>query len=471
MLSLPLLLIGGLLVLAAVTYLLRTWDRAVALVAAALLGVTALTLWFMDLSVPVQSLPLIGRSVALGAPLERLGFALQLQAATTPVLAACFALTAVAFALAARVSQGHTFVPIALVLLAGYTGVITMVSAPLPPLLMAPLVLVGLSCVSAFILQAGRLQHPAGPLRLIVPPVLAFPLFVLAAWYLDQAPLNPQDTSMQVAAAQLIMLGMVLLLAPVPLHGAQPAAMQSAPPVVAALVLLLYQFTVVNLFFRLQTDYLFLTAYAPLSTWFSLAGAATAVWGGIAAAGTNQAGRLWGYAALHDWGLLIMVMGIPGLPTLPLALFLLNLRAISMMTTAAGLSVLEQHAGGLEPRRLQGAGTRLPWNSAAVLLGGLGLAGFPLSAGFTGHWAAIQVIAGVNWRPAVIVLLASGGAIFGYIRLARVLFGPLENRALVRERPLSAFVAVAALLLAVGLAVAPQLLDQPIARALLGFGS
>ena len=39
------------------------------------------------------------------------------------------------------------------------------------------------------------------------------------------------------------------------------------------------------------------------------------------------------------------------------------------MTTAAGLSVLEQHAGGLEPRRLQGAGTRLPWNSAAVLLG------------------------------------------------------------------------------------------------------
>ncbi|MCB0072476.1 MAG: hypothetical protein KDE20_13500 [Caldilineaceae bacterium] len=471
MLSLPLLLIGGLLVLAAVTYLLRTWDRAVALVAAALLGVTALALWFMDLSVPVQTLPLVGRSVGLLAPLERLGFAMQLQAATAPVLAACFALTAVAFALAARVSQGHTFVPIALVLLAGYTGVITMVSAPLPPLLMAPLFLVGLSCVSAFILQAGRLQHPAGPLRLIVPPVLAFPLFVLAAWYLDQAPLNPQDTSMQVAAAQLIMLGMVLLLAPVPLHGAQPAAMQSAPPVVAALVLLLYQFTVVNLFFRLQSDYLFLTAYAPLATWFSLAGAATAVWGGIAAAGTNQAGRLWGYAALHDWGLLIMVMGIPGLPTLPLALFLLNLRAISMMTTAAGLSVLEQHAGGLEPRRLQGAGTRLPWNSAAVLLGGLGLAGFPLSAGFTGHWAAIQVIAGVNWRPAVIVLLASGGAIFGYIRLARVLFGPLENRALVRERPLSAFVAVAALLLAVGLAVAPQLLDQPIARALLGFGS
>jgi multicomponent Na+:H+ antiporter subunit D len=324
--------------------------------------------------------------------------------------------------------------------------------------------------VSAFVLQAGRLQHPAGPLRMIVPPVLAFPLFVLSAWYLDQAPLNPQDNSMQVAAAQLMMLGMLLLLAPVPLHGVQPTAMQSAPPVVAALVLLLYQFTVVHLYFGLQVDYPFLLEFSSLPTWFAAAGAATAIWGGIAAAGTNHAGRLWGYAALHDWGLLIMIMGIPGPATLPLALFVLKLRAISMLTTAAGLSVLEQHAGGLEPRRLQGAGTRLPWNSAAVLLGGLGLAGFPLSAGFTGHWAAIQVIANVDWRPAVLVLLASGGAIFGFIRLARTLFGPLDNRALVREQPMSALVAVVALLLSVGLAVAPQLLDQPIARALLAFG-
>lgn len=470
MLSLPFVLIGVLLILAAVTYLLRGWDRGVALTAAGVVGLMALLLWFMDFGVTSFDLPLLARGVDLNMPLERLGFAWQVPASTTPILAASFGLTAVAFLLSARVSQGHTFVPIALVLLAGYTGVITMVSAPLPPVLMVPLFLVGLSCVSAFVLQAGRLQHPAGPLRMIVPPVLAFPLFVLSAWYLDQAPLNPQDNSMQVAAAQLMMLGMLLLLAPVPLHGVQPTAMQSAPPVVAALVLLLYQFTVVHLYFGLQVDYPFLLEYSSLPTWFAAAGAATAIWGGIAAAGTNHAGRLWGYAALHDWGLLIMIMGIPGPATLPLALFVLNLRAISMLTTAAGLSVLEQHAGGLEPRRLQGAGTRLPWNSAAVLLGGLGLAGFPLSAGFTGHWAAIQVIANVDWRPAVLVLLASGGAIFGFIRLARTLFGPLENRALVREQPMSALVAVVALLLSVGLAVAPQLLDQPIARALLAFG-
>jgi formate hydrogenlyase subunit 3/multisubunit Na+/H+ antiporter MnhD subunit len=121
--------------------------------------------------------------------------------------------------------------------------------------------------------------------------------------------------------------------------------------------------------------------------------------------------------------------------------------------------------------RVQGAGSRLPWNSAAFLLGGLGLAGFPLSAGFTGHWAALQIVAESDWRPAAVILLASAGTIFGYIRLARALFGPLENRFLTRELPVNILLALFVLLFSVGLAVAPQLMDVPIGRALLSFGS
>ena len=466
----PLLLIAGLLTLAAVTYIVRGWDRIVALVAALVTGALAYLIWQIDLAEPVLTLPLLNRPLDMSAPFERLGFGLALQQSSAPILAGSLALAAVAFLLAARVSQGHTFVPLSLALLAGYATMLLTVAGPLPPLLVAPLFLIGLACLSAFILQAGRLEHPAGPLRMLVPPVLAFPLFLIAAWYLEQLPLNPQDQAATQAAVQLLSLGLLLLMAPVPLHSFQPAAMQSAPPVVAALVLLLYQIAVIHLYFQLATTYAGIMDFTSLLTWFSLAGVVTAVWGGLAAAGTNHAGRLWGYAALHDWGLLMMILAIPGASTLPLVLFYLTLRAISMMSAAAGLSVLEEHVGGMEPRRLAGAGTRLPWNSAVLLLGGLGLAGFPLSAGFTGHWAAIQAIALNDWRPAVAVLLASGGAIFGFIRLARLLFGPLENRAIRRERPLSTAVAVLALVLAVSLAIAPQLLDAPITRALLAFG-
>jgi NADH:ubiquinone oxidoreductase subunit 2 (subunit N) len=92
-----------------------------------------------------------------------------------------------------------------------------------------------------------------------------------------------------------------------------------------------------------------------------------------------------------------------------------------------------------------------------------------LSAGFTGHWAALQVVAETDWRPAAVVLIASAGAILGYVRLARVLFGPLENRMMARENGINISLAVVALVISIGFAVAPQLLDHPISRALIAF--
>ncbi|HMN29522.1 MAG TPA: proton-conducting transporter membrane subunit, partial [Caldilineaceae bacterium] len=228
----------------------------------------------------------------------------------------------------------------------------------------------------------------------------------------------------------------------------------------------LYQLAVLHLFFRLLLLYPFVEQNGILYEWLTVAGMATAVWGGLAAAGSSQPGRLWGYAALHDWGLIILVLAIPGLRSWLLVLFLFSVRAVSMLTCATGLATLEERIGELTPERLRGVATRLPWSSAAFLLGGLGLTGFPLSAGFTGHWAALQLIAERDWQPAAVVLLASGGAIFSFIRLARELYGPLQNRQLPREGMAGAVFAIVLLLLSVGLAVVPQWLDTPIPRTL-----
>jgi multicomponent Na+:H+ antiporter subunit D len=121
------------------------------------------------------------------------------------------------------------------------------------------------------------------------------------------------------------------------------------------------------------------------------------------------------------------------------------------------------------PEQLQGAGSRLPWSSAAFLLGSLGLAGFPLSAGFTGHWAALQIVADSDWRVAAAVLIASGGVVFGFVRLVRILFGPLQDHFLPRERLIGAVVAVIALLISASMAISPQLLEGPVTWALVAF--
>ena len=113
----------------------------------------------------------------------------------------------------------------------------------------------------------GRMTHPTGPLRSLIPPVVAFPFFLIAYWYAEQIPLNPQDVEFVRKASQALGLGMVLILAPVPLHGAQPATARYAPPVAAALLLLLYQMALLQLFFRVMALYPFLTWYGSFGGW------------------------------------------------------------------------------------------------------------------------------------------------------------------------------------------------------------
>lgn len=469
--NLPGLLVIVVAVTALACFLVRKWMRLSCLIAALVCGVLGLWLWQIDLLDPIRPLPLSTRAIDLSAPLERWGFTFQLQSAAIPILVVSFLVTAGAALLALHTHQGEGFAPFALGLLLGYLLLALLAAGPLPPALLIPLFLVALSALSVFMLQAGRLNQSTGPLRMMLPTLLAFPLFLLAFWYVDQMPLNPQDDAAQKVAGQLLSIGFLLLLAPVPLHSAQPVAAQSAPPIVTTFVTLLYQFAVVHLFFRLYNAYPFLAQATHFTDWLTWAGLATAVWGGIAAAGTTNPGRLWGYAALHDWGIILLVLAVPSPRSWTLALFLLGLRAVSMFTAGAGLALIEERSERFVPEQLQGIGNRLPWNCAAFLLGGLGLVGFPLSAGFTGHWAALQAIAESDWRPAAVVLLASGGAIYGFIRLARTLFGALNNRYLPREGAVSAILAILVLLLSVSLAVAPQLLENPVTRTLTALSS
>lgn len=467
--NLPILLIGALLALTLVTFLLRNFQLITGIVA--MVSTAGLATWFWQLnsSAPLTSIPFFGIPVDMSDTVERFGFTLQLQSGAVPILSGTMGLAALAFLLSLRTDHGASFVPSALALVTGYVTLALLTSGPLAPALLAPVFLIALSSLSVFVFHAGRPIRSDGPLRLLIPPALALPLFLVAAWYIAQIPLNPQDASATQTAAQLLAIGILLLLAPAPLHSALPDTAEVAPPIVTALLTLLYQLALLHLIFRLISAFPFITQETTIGVWLTWAGLATAVWGGVAAAGTSHPGRLWGYAALHDWGVILMVLAVPGVTSWPLVLFLYSLRTVSMLTAAVGLSVLESETNGFNADRLEGIGGRMPWNCAAYLLGGLGLAGFPLSAGFTGHWAALQIVALDDWLIAAIVLFAAGGVVFGYIRIARLLFGPIGEQGILRENPLSAIYAIVGILVSASLALAPQLLDGAISQALRAF--
>jgi formate hydrogenlyase subunit 3/multisubunit Na+/H+ antiporter MnhD subunit len=463
-------LLFGLYVFAAgASYILRERTRLVAIAGAGAAAVLALWVWSLNLSLPIWVLP-TGWSVDLEAPLAFSDYSLQLQADNAPIVAIYLGITALTLLLSVLRDQDKAFPALVWVILGGYTALALFANAPASPIVIAPALLVILTALSIFVLHGRRSVDSAGALRSLLPPILAAPLFLVGGWWIEQIPLNPQDLAITQAAGTLFGLGILLLLTPFPLHGMWPASSESAPPVAMLFVSLVYQLAVLYLAAQTLSAFPFVVRQSEWSLWMSALGLATAVWGGVTAIGSTHAGRLWGYAAIHDWGLIVVALASPGLRSWTLVLFLFGLRIISMTTTAAGLSTIERQTGSLEMERLRSVGLRMPWNSAAVLLGGLGLVGFPLTAGFAGHWAALQSLAVVDWRPAMAIVVASIGAILAFVRLARFMFGMQDARPAVRENPLDVVIAVGALIITLIVATTPQLLSLLITRALAAFG-
>jgi multicomponent Na+:H+ antiporter subunit D len=344
-----------------------------------------------------------------------------------------------------------------------------MVDAPISPVFLAPVAIAILMTVSVFPIQAGITGEALGSLRAILPPILATPFILLAAWNMEQVPLNPQDIRLAAGGAQLLGVGLLVLLAPVPIHSAQPQLGESSPPIAMALTILLYQTLALFLYFQATTSFPLLFGSTALNVWLTSTATITLVWGGVAAAAASHPGRLLGYAMLHDWGLILLLLAGSDDRSRPMVVSLFALRILSTMSAATGLAQLRQAAGSLEPDSLQGVGARLPWSTAAFLLGSLGLAGFPLTAGFSGHWSAIQALAEGDWRFAAVVLIASGSVIFGFVRMVGIFFGRLDNSHLPRERPMGVVFSVVAILLVTGMAIVPQLFEGPISRTLLSF--
>lgn len=439
------------LLAALLVYLLRRWP----LPSSVLAGTVALALGLLLWRWPNDTLvSFLGRVVRVDAPMIALGQVFVMQPTAQWVIGFLALALAVAYLGAWRVSQGRSFFPFGLVLLSLFGAVLT-----IQPVWRAPVLLAIVMAIAAFVIQAGRRGSTRGATRGLWLPVLVIPLFLLAAWFIEQAPLNPESDQALQLAAQLASFGLLALLAPWPLHGPAASLGEDAPPLVAAWLLTALAVVAVTLLQTLLVSYEWLqgaTLFYRLPT-LRLAelllygGMATCLWAGVAGAVQTNISRLWSYAALFTYGAVLISVGLGARGSWALVWLLLIARSAGMLVAAYGLAVIRQRAGSrTDFASIQGLGTRLPWTTAAFLLGVLSLAGLPLTAGFAGQWALLQALGSKDWLQAVIVLAGALGLAAGLIRSLSALLGPLHNLLLEREERIMivlAAVGLAAILL------------------------
>ncbi len=460
----PLVIVTLPIVVAALVYAVRHLEVIAALVAAtvAVFLATAIAFW-----PPVGEAALPGISISLGAPWVALGQSFVLDAAARPALIFVFGVAAVVFVAAAIFPQNRSFASGGLLVLSGFAAALLV-----HPLFMAPVILAATAAVAVFPAQGGRAGPTRGALRQMLFPYLAFPFFLLAAWYMEQAPFNPDDPTPLQTAGRLFSWGFFFLLGAAPLHGAMPALLAESPPLAGVLLVLGNNAMVFTLSVRFPEAYPWLTRQVNAEMWLLGLGTLTALWGGVAALGQRDFGRLWGYAAVHDYGALLLGLSMEGPLGVSTMLTMMLARSLSLIVGASALSTLRARMGSDAFARVRGAATRLPWATAGLMVAGLGLVGWPLTASFGARWALLRLLMeGQQVAVAGVFALSAAGVVLGYVRGAAALMGripreQIEVNPVEREPARAAAWMMVLIVIVVVVALAPQVTAPWITAAL-----
>ena len=457
----PLLLLILPLAMAGIVYILLRWEFASALLAigtALAMGIAVVTL---PIDQPIQLPWGPGYQITLGETVGLFGRELALEQADRIAMALLFFTSAGVFFLAWRMSPGSLLFPIGLSLLSLLSGALL-----IRPLIYAALLIEIAAALSVFALQAEEGRPTRGGLRYMTFTTLAIPGVLVTQWLLDRYVITPDETELLGASAALLAFSFALWLGVVPFHTWVPAVVSDSIPLAGIFVLTVGGDAIWFLLLDFLETYPWLSSYSGFGPFVSTAGMAMIIVGGLLAAAQRRLGPLIGYAALIDTGAALTALAMNSKTGLALILLSLFVRPFGLGLMAAGLSGLRSRAGGDDSLNvLQGIGWKAPWSTAALVFGGISMAGLPVSAGFVWRWALYRALAPASPGYAVLLVLASTGVLVGLWRgMSTLLERPrsIENRSVISpgrsESWLTAVVVILVILGCVGVGLFPQIL-------------
>jgi multicomponent Na+:H+ antiporter subunit D len=412
------------------------------------------------------------------AVMNVLGRTVELDSLSQVTLAVLFAATAtlfltLAFHKGARRSESlrheaRIFYPAALVILALFGA------AGLSRHLGIAAIFIELAAILAvFVIQTERLESTRAALRFLVLFSLATPLFLLAAWQIDVYQLGGGSiTKAQLERTALfVSLGFAIWLAVVPFHSWLTSTAIEATPPMAAFVLTTFPVVAFSAFIHLLIDLPWLVDSSFLVSAMIVAGVFTAFAGGVMAAVQRGFSELLGYSALFNLGYILVVLGIGGRAAIVTILASLMVRSMALVLIAASTSALHARITSDGFSDVRGMAWQMPVATAGLIVGGLTLAGMPLTAGFPPYWQLLSSMAQVDARGLILVVLGGVGVATGYLRGFRATLAPV-SRAGLRLRwqepwPLLVIITILGLLCLL-LGFFPSLLIEPLQATITG---
>lgn len=398
----------GLPFVAGVLILLLLRERYSAYVGGGLAALLSLVALF----IPIDTAMLIGTvSVKIAPAVELFGRSFEFSAADGPLIALIYGLAALWFFGTEASGTAHRFVSLGLMIITLLTA-----SIAVEPFLYAALLLV-MAAMLVVPLLVPLFQRPGmGVVRFIIYQALAMPFILFSGWMLAGVEASPSDLSTTVQAGVMLMMGFAFLFAIFPLYNWIPQLMEEASPYATGFLLwVLPTFTVIFALGFLDR-YTWLRNTPQITNAILYSGVIMTASAGIFCALQRHLGRILGYAAIAETGLLLIALGLQS-PNITSIVFLILIpRGLEFSVWALGLSIIKKKAYLLKFSDVQGLARKYPLAVGGMVIAHLSVAGFPLLAGFPSRLALWQELSLQSLAASFWVFLGLVGLLVAAIR-------------------------------------------------------
>ncbi len=396
-------------------------EKYASLTGAALTMILALT----PLIFPIDAALLIGSlSIKISASIEFFGRSFVLNTADGILLFIIYGAASFWFVCAHSLNLDKRFVSLGLMIVALLTA-----SFAVEPFLYAALLLEMATMLAIPLLVPIYQKTGRGVVRFLIYQTLAMPFILFSGWALTGVEASPGDFGSTLQSGAMLGLGFAFLFGVFPLYNWIPMLMEEVSPYVTGF--LLWAFTTFTVIFALGflDRYTWIISSPQLSSAIIFSGTIMVASGGIFAAMQKHIGRMMGYAAILETGLIVLAMGLRSPHVVEIIFLLLIPRGLELAVWALALSIIKREVYSLRLSEVRGLARKYPIAVSALLAAHLSIIGFPLLAGFPSRLALWQELAGYSLTTSFWVFVGIFGLLVAAIRALAVFVMADENTA------------------------------------------